>query len=477
MATPINFDNTPNVEFKQANPKPVPAEEEKKVYTAEEVEEMAQAAMKSFGWEGPLPKKENKDEKPLAEGDAPDPAKAISTPENDPAKETEKKPVKKPVPPKPKDEDMADKIGSRIAAENEKLLARIQKPDNSRQEKPTQHVELSEKESEDNHLREVFATMASMNPYNTELPKQFETFLKAESAYQTQWQKENPGEKFNADDHADWYEKNQPDYDTRQFNRAEAHLEAKALLNQERTSERSKQATESAVALAESSIESSTEALESDVKKHIEGILGENQVMDTEGPIAEKYQSVSSNLADKITTASVLMTPGTGVVFNANDKMHVAIRSDILEFNSDIESLSESEQKDLVSKALGKKSRLITKKFIPIAEYQKLSPEERAKHWNIASEPALAAKLMTVKAKTEMMGWLDKLFNQVSRKSEKSTAEEVTPRSESKPLIAHNTSAGKPSPPSLGNGATDVTPQNGAKVKSDNSWESIANSF
>lgn len=470
----IAFNTDGNLEIKtEAKPITTKEPEVKKDWTAEEVDDMALSTMKSFGWEDSLPKKDKKDEKAAPK----EVEKAISTPENDP-KGDKPKPDKKPKAEKPKEEDMADKIGNRIAAENEKLIARIQPQSPPRQQERVP-VDKTDKELEDAHLRTVFSTMAEMNPSNADLPKQFDAFLKSESAYQSEWQKENPGKDYDptAEEHADWYEKNQPDYDARQFNRAEAHIEARAIVNQEKQRDQTKHAIESATQLSETSIEASGEALEEDVKQHLNGIIGENKVMETDGPISDKFHEINSALANKITTASVLMTPGTGIPFDPANPVHAAIQKDAIEFDSDIAALTPAEQRNLISTALGKKSRLLGKTFVPASKFRDLTAEERAKSWNIMAEPALVAKLMTVKAKESMTGWLDTLFNQVGRKHSGDSEPKTVSNPDSDSPVTPTPPTTKPSPPSLGTGASSVTPQSGASAKGENSWETIAKNF
>ena len=149
----IEFDNNPNVEIRTVGENKPEQKPARKQYTPEEVEAMAQATAKAFGWEAPV----KKDAKP-SEKKAPDSETAISTPENDPDKEKPKeeappKPAKKPTA-KKEEPDMADRIAAKIGEENEKLISRLNPPKPQPQEK--QQTEKSEKEIEDEHLLHVF---------------------------------------------------------------------------------------------------------------------------------------------------------------------------------------------------------------------------------------------------------------------------------------------------------------------------------
>lgn len=472
--TQIPFDNNAGIVFKKAD-KPA-SEEPKKKWTAEEVEEMAQVTMKSFGWEGEIPKKEKKAEKPSDE-----PAKNLSTPENEPKpkEEAPAKPAKKPAP-KSDEPDMADKIAAVIKKDREETaqaisdLTRKQKEENAALESSN-----GELDSEDKHQLEVFAAMAKMPGVESDLPKKFEKFFKLQESYQAGWEKENPGKVYDpdADEHADWYEANQPAYDERKYSRAQTEVAARKIVAEKEAEQNARHAVQTALSVAESSIESSSEALEEGIKKQLEEFVGENSILETPGPISKEFQKTVASLTDKITTASVLMTPGTGIQFDVNNSTHKAIQQDVIEFDADIAALDESEQRKMVSTALGKKSRLLGKTFMSMAQYAKLSEADRAKHWSVATEPALVAKLMTVKAKTEIEGWVESIFKQVGKKKEGQPASQSTQAPAAKTFETPSPAVSKPSAPASGSGAASVTSQSGSPSKGENSWEDAAKAF
>lgn len=472
--TQIPFDNNAGVVFTKAN-KPAAPEPEKKKWTAEEVEEMAKVTMKSFGWEGEMPKKEKKAEKAPDEPAKEEPVKALYTPENEPQKPKEEAPAKTPKKPAPKkdDQDMADRIVAGITDSNEKLLAKMRP---TPEVAPAENVEL---DPEDKHQLEVFAAMAQMPGVEPDLPKKFEKFFKLQEAYQDVWEKDNPGKSYDpdADEHADWYEAHQPAYDERKFSRAQTEIAARKIVAEKEVENNARHALQTAISVAESSIESSSEALEEGIKKQLEDLVGENTILETPGPISKEFQKTVGSLTDKITTASVLMTPGTGIQFDINNPTHKAIQDDVYEFDADIAALDEAEQRKVVSTALGKKSRLLGKTFVSMAQYSKLPEADRAKHWSVATEPALVAKLMTVKAKTEIEGWVDSIFKQVGKKKEVAPASQTTQTQTPKTFEQPSPAAAKPSAPSSGSGAVSVTSQAAAPSKGGNSWEEVAQRF
>ena len=321
--------------------------------------------------------------------------------------------------------------------------------------------------------------MAQSNPSNASLPKQFASFLKKEAEYQAEWEMENPRKEFDpsSKEHSDWYEENQPQYDERQFNRAEITLEAGRIVQSQRAQEQAEQASQTAKSNAEASIEAATTALEEDTAKHLEAILGENKVLESNGPISDKLHETSDALAEQIEAVTLLTTPGTQIAFDPNNKVHTKVRDEVLEFDDLVASMDDEERRKMVGIALGKKSKLLNKKFVSRAEYQHLTEEQRRSTWNTCAEPALVSKRLAVKAKESLTGWLDTLFNQVGRKPALATASPATHKPEPDQSTAPNTGTVKPSPPSLSPGATGVTQQPGSNQKPANSWESVALTF
>lgn len=473
MPTPVSFDNEPFT-IRTPEKKTEPETPEKK-WTPEEVEEMAAAAMGAYGMT-PSPKKAAKDaETPKEPGDQP---KTDATPE-DQSQPAPAKAAKKPAAKKKDDPDMADRIAAKIGEQNEKLLERLAPKPDQTEPAPDKPAVKSEREAENEHLREVFAAMSEASPANASLPQKFDEFLKREVSYQSTWENENPGKAFDpaAEEHEEWYEQNQPDYDERLFRRTEIQIEANRILSEREQQTQSKTAFQNAITLAEESFETISEALETDVKTQLEEFIGENNVLESGGPVAEKYQSVLKELSDRLTLVSVLLTPGVGVPYNPQDPTHAAVASDVMEMDADIAALSEAEQRQLLATAFGKKSRLLAKKFVPAQEFQNLSEADRARAWNICTEPELVSKLMAVKAKESMKGWLEALFSQVGKKRVSGETSQTPSTSASAALAAAAPASTKPSPPGLSQGSSGVTPQSGSSTKPVDSWEGIASRF
>jgi len=174
QGNPIQFNTDRNLEIKNVSvpPSTPKKKEEKKDWTPEEAAEMARITMVGLGLAEPPKKEAEKPELKEKTEEAAAPAKEVE--EKQPEDQKETPAPKKPTKPAKIDESLADKIGDRIAAENEKLISRLTpKQDNSA---ATGSTQPTEDEEENNHLREVFQIMATMNPANAELPKKFEEF-------------------------------------------------------------------------------------------------------------------------------------------------------------------------------------------------------------------------------------------------------------------------------------------------------------
>lgn len=471
----IQFNTDKNLEIKSQQ-KPTPKADEKKEYTPEEIEDLARVTMEGLGWGEAYKKKE---EKPSPkEGE-----KAISTPENDPDKKKEEKSPEKPAetpatrkPKQPKTEGVAESVATAIREGNERLIEKLSDSNRPSHQAPT--ASEAPQTDEEREQLEVFSEMAKLPGIDPELPKKFERFFRIQAGYQVKWEKDNPGKDFDpdAEEHEDWYSDHQPTYDERKYDDARIKLRVDKTVAEREAQTQHQTVLKSAIQSAETEIESVTEALETDIKAKMDELFGENQILDEPGPITNQLKSVTDDLAHKITTATLLTTPGAGVAFNPNDPAHVAIRQEVIDANNDISAMTEAEQRQFVTKVLGKKSRLLSRKFVPMEEYQKLSAADRGKYWNVAVEPSLVAKLLTVKAKTGMEAWIDQLCNQVGRKKSDSVASQSTREAKQETAVPASASAAKPSPPSLAPGASDVTSGAPGKQKGENTWESIATS-
>lgn len=469
MPTPIAFEKNPNIQIQQQKPKDAKPTETKQ-WTKEEVDDLARTTLEGLGWENVVPADAPKKEAT--------PAKPEPKPEDKDDKPDATKPRKEPKP------DMADRIASKVSAENAKLVAQLRPPPERIAEPLPPAPPPPTYSPKDERLRKIFQVMAELNPDDSMLPKKFDDFLALEKSYRQKWEAENPGEKFDdrSDEHARWYEKNEIEYDENDFARASTQADFNAMMEKRDRENLVRAAVGHAMSTAEAAIESVSEALEADTQAKMKefgaahGLEIPEEILQ-EGPVAEKFQSVVNALDARIRETALLMIPATGTPFDKQNPVHADIMQRITEFDADIATHSAADQRKLVSEALGKKSKLLAKQFSPMAEYQGLSREEREKHWTIASEPVLAAKLMAVQAQAEIGGWIEGLFKQVGRKNASAPATGTPPDKSGVSATSTSPGAVKPNPPSLSPSATDVTQQPGETVKGGNSWEELAKTF
>lgn len=152
------------------------------------------------------------------------PAAAAPAPAKQPAKPKVAKPKATPraSQPPPTDDDERDamlaRAGARGAAEALNATGRQANDD------IPVHVELSEDEQE---RINVMMMMGRKDPKQADLADRTIKFWQEEEAYKNKWQKANPDKKFNIDDeeHAEWYEKHEPQFDEREYKRAEKALD------------------------------------------------------------------------------------------------------------------------------------------------------------------------------------------------------------------------------------------------------------
>lgn len=161
-------------------------------------------------------------------------------------KESEKKPDEKEKAPDEKAGEGKPKEPEVAPAKPEKRKAREQKPiDEERiaeivatatakaaQQQPPPKPDKPQEEaipSEYKDKYEVLKEMATRNAKNADLPKKLIEFAKQEDDYIKQWKRENPGEKWNAEDdiHSDFYNRATPVWDEGEFRKAEIGIAIK----------------------------------------------------------------------------------------------------------------------------------------------------------------------------------------------------------------------------------------------------------
>lgn len=436
-----------------------------KTWTPEELEDMKNVTLKSFGWV-------DEDPKPEAESVTTDKKEDV---EAVPAEEAPKpEPVKK-ASKKQLEQEMEDRIARRVMEENEKLLARIQPKAPEVPAAPVQPDSNQTPDEDVTHQLAVFEEMSKLPGADRNIHDKFKKFFNLQAKYQEEWQKENPNLEYDSEatEHADWYSENQPDYDDRKFNIAQTAVITKRIMAEHAA----KTSLRTALVRADANVEVCAEDMSNFISEQLKADFGDSSSLTSDGPVKEKYQSVIGELSNKIRATAVLTTYGSGVAFNESDPVHASVRDDIMKFDSDISGLSGAEQKQLLTLTLGPKSKLLAKTFVSAKTYQTLSESEFGKHWTICAEPELASKLMMIQAKDSMHDWISSLSKQLGIKNGNGSASKATPTAQSSTPTRSNSQGVKPTPPELSPSAASVTSQSGSQSKGGNSWEDIARSF
>ena len=189
----------PKVETPDDKPPEKPPDEKKPTPTAEELEARAKEVVSSMF---PVPGAKKAEPAPAK----PEEAKA---PEKEALPEPEKKPEPKPAPKKPLPPPISE------AVRPESLQAPAAKPE----PKPAPTSDLTE---EDQETLDALARMEKDGKAQRGIVDRTKRFWTDEAAYISTWQKENPGETFDADSdlHSEFYDKNEPKYDEQEFKRA-----------------------------------------------------------------------------------------------------------------------------------------------------------------------------------------------------------------------------------------------------------------
>lgn len=172
----------------------------------------------------------------------PDPETPAKEPEKDPETPAAVEPIETPAPAKQPAKAPAKKAvvkdraaelrereleleKQRLELERERL--ELEKKKSAPVQQKPQEEDLSLLSSDERYELEVFNVMSKLDPSKYgDLPKRFSDVAKATAKYKIQWEKDNPGEVFDADDsaHDAFFTKNHVKYDRKDFKRAELKL-------------------------------------------------------------------------------------------------------------------------------------------------------------------------------------------------------------------------------------------------------------
>lgn len=198
-------------------------------------------------------------------------------------------------------------------------------------QKPLDDAALSDEERQE---LTIFKEMAESDPAFKALPNQYLTYLKKAESYQRNWEKEHPGEEFDpeADEHDKFFKTAEPKYSQRDFAKAEARIEARALIAKERETNNKETAAlraDLAVRELEPNIRNTQIGATAEIIKTVnEDWLktiekdGFQKFAESNPMEADIIQAVAKNIGPFIAAAIAIDDPKGRVPINQNDPAH-----------------------------------------------------------------------------------------------------------------------------------------------------------
>jgi len=295
----------------------------------------------------------------------------------------------------------------------------------------------------------VFKEMAKSNPELATLPGQFEAFVKAEKDYVAKWTAENPGKKFDptADDHSEFYDEHEPQYDPDEYVEAKASMIARDTVDSRLKADREK----SEQAARTASIEQRGVALAKESADELAAaVAGEGitlKKLEAEDPFAfREVKRASEEMATIAKEAVRLFSPDSTTPLDPKNPVHGVLFNRLLAYEGEIQRL---EPEDRVK--AGPNGRPL--QFATLADFQEMSAAQQAKHWTLAMEPVAMKSLLVRDLAAEV--------NKEISAAEKAAEARLGKKSVQKPPVSPATTAAKPAdtkPPSITAGDRIVTP-------------------
>lgn len=418
---------------------------EEKEMTAEEIQALAKTTADSlFGAPTPKPKKETDAEKAKKEEDEKAAAEAKKKQEDEAAaKRKTEEPAKSA--PKPKAAKASAPTADEIA---EKVADRLKPAEKAADSGP----KLSE---EDQRNRDIFQEMALAKPeeYGQHVQK-FDKFVTAEAAYKAKWAKENPGAEFDADDeaHKQFYGQNEPTYFPEDYDDARITLRARKIAEQTVNDRDQRRAFDEAKKVATEKLATVEQSVITDLAREVDPELVKLKDLPEEDPLADfALRPHIGKLAAMSAELIKAFTPGLNYRFTDANPLQVEIIAKTYEYEG-----------ELLALPLEQQIAADGRKLAAIEDYNKMSPEQRRKHWSIWLEPNAVRALLIRDAGNEARANLTKLRERIEKKRN-GTAQPATPKPAEPQAAKPAPAAAKTEFPNTGGGAESVaaTPDNG----------------
>jgi hypothetical protein len=387
--------------------------------------------------------------------------KAKAEPEKD-AEEKPKKPRKQRVEPEDEDDDVVDRIEKgfdKVAKKLEKQAPKEEKADPNG---------LSKRDAD--KLR-VFEEMAKEkgDEYG-DLPAQFKSFVAKEAKYKAAWEKKNPGETFNPDDHEEFYDQNSPQYEDDDYVDTRAELKASEAFERKQKAQDEKAAKREREAQFEKSAKEAVSDVGDALATALKGEKTDLKSLASEDPVQAKYvREAQGELETLVEELFKVFTPEQNSKrFDENNKAHSVLYTQLQSYEDGLLQMEPQE------------TMMGNKRFTTIERFAKMSPEQQARHWSVFLEPKLVKDYLVqdfsamVKAKISED---EQLWSQrVSKNGVQSNGKTPAKNPDAKP--AESKPAAKKTPaPSVSGGDRTTTPITPAKAVDSNPLAAMANFF
>ena len=352
----------------------------------------------------------------------------------------------------PTADEIADKVADRMKTEP------VQKPAPAVDDLPP----------EDKHNREVLAELAVMNPeeYGKHV-EQFDRFVKLEASYKARWTKAHPDAEFDpeAEDHKEFYEKNQPTFVAEDFSKAEARVEGRKVAQETIEQADRKRTWEAAVKHVNERLAAVPGEVRTDLIAQVDPELAKIKDLDEEDPLASAaIRPLLPALTAKFAELEKGFEPNLGYKFNGQPIQLELVK----EIGGYEHVLSQADAKLQVLPD--------GRKFATIEDFNQMTPKQRESHWTVWMEPKIIKAWLVADASDKAKADLTRLRG-FAGKTKAAPASEATPKEEPAPVTKPATAKPDKRFPNTSGGADGVAAPAGASIVTPSEAKSITQSL
>jgi len=301
-----------------------------------------------------------------------------------------------------------------------------------------------------------------------------------EEQYIKQWRKENPGKEYDPDDqeHSEFYDENDPTAQHEDFDRAFKRAEKKLLKReaveevrkefeprlQEQATERRRQEIEPQIdEEAKESVRSAAAAISEDLRKTL---------IEKGGPSVAEEDPLAAQVIDEVLPRYLPIQEEAVRIFTnltpLNPGKLTHAQAQVIETIKELQWAIQNDPHQQI-RQVRTQYGVINQRFMPMAEYHKLSEEAQAQAWTIRSGDVVSyirsKQNQEVKARYEAR--LKAAERVLGRKSGQAQVREEAPKKEQTASAA----ASAPLSPSVGGSAPPPAPTGGAAKKGETGFD------